>query len=93
MAQIFEENDSFAGLTVRQKLSRHHDGEREVYLASDAEGNNVVLTVFDLRSKRYTADRTEVSKRQPDFIEEVRFLKNSTKVRGIPSFINSGITS
>ncbi|MDE5877691.1 MAG: AAA family ATPase [Muribaculaceae bacterium] len=93
MAQIFEENDSFAGLTIRQKLSRHHDGEREVYLASDTEGNDVVLTVFDLRSKRYSAERSEASKRQPDFIEEVRFLKNNAKLKGVPSFIESGITS
>lgn len=93
MAQILEENDSFAGLTVRQKLSRHHDGEREVYLASDTEGNSVVLTVFDLRSKRYSADRTEISKRQPDFIQEVRFLRNTNKIKGVPSFLGSGITS
>ncbi len=93
MAQIFEENDSFAGLTVRQKLSRHHDGEREVYLASDTDGNDVVLTVFDLRSKRYTVDNKDTGKRQPDFIEEVRFLKNYASVKGLPSFISSGITS
>jgi len=64
----------FAGYMVVKKLSQHHDGEREVYCAYNTQnGKKFALTVFNLKCKRYEVDGI-ARKRQPDFIEEVRFL-------------------
>ncbi len=65
---------TFAGYMVVEKLSQHHDGEREVYRTYDTQsGKELALTVFNLKSKRYEVDGI-ARKCQPDFIEEVRFL-------------------
>ena len=59
---------------VAEKLSQHHNGEREVYCAYNTQsGKKFALTVFNLKCKRYEVDGI-ARKRQPDFIEEVRFL-------------------
>lgn len=86
----------FAGYTVVGKLSSHHDGEREVYEAKDSEGRKVALTVFDLKSPRYAVSHSP-RKRQPDFIEEVRFYKECAaaagyqNVTGFAKYLGSGI--
>lgn len=86
----------FAGYKVVDKLSRHHDGEREVYYALDSEGRNVVLTVFDIKCRRYATERS-ARKRQPDFIDEVRFYKECAAtegdkdVMGLPKYLGCGI--
>ena len=69
---MINNNTEFAGYKVVRKLSRHHDGEREVYLVTDSEGRNVALTVFNIKCWRYATDRS-ARKRHPDFMEEVRF--------------------
>ena len=67
-ASMIKNNTEFAGYKVVRKLSLHHDGEREVYMATDGESRNVALTVFDIKCRRYATDRS-ARKRQPDFIE------------------------
>lgn len=94
--QLLTNNTDFADYTVVRKLSRYHDGEREVYLATDAEGRNVALTVFNIKCWRYATDRS-ARKRHPDFIEEVRFYKacavaaGYTEVMGLPKYLGCGI--
>lgn len=95
-ASMINNNTEFAGYKVVRKLSRHHDGEREVYVATDEEGRNVTLTVFDIKCRRYATDRS-ARKRKPDFIEEVRFYKacaaaaGYADVLGLPKYLGSGI--
>ena len=93
---FINKNSEFAGYKVVRKLSRHHDGEREVYMATDGEGRNVALTVFDIKCRRYATDRS-ARKRQPDFIEEVRFYKACAaaagypEIMGLPKYLGCGI--
>lgn len=95
-ASMIKNNTEFAGYKVVRKLSRHHDCEREVYLATDGDGRNVALTVFDIKCRRYATDRS-TRKRQPDFIEEVRFYKacaaaaGYADVLGLPKYLGCGI--
>lgn len=95
-ASMINNNTEFAGYKVVRKLSLHHDGEREVYMATDGEGRKVALTVFDIKCRRYATDRS-ARKRQPDFIEEVRFYKacaaaaGYTEVMGLPKYLGCGI--
>lgn len=93
---LINKSTEFAGYMVVRKLSRHHDGEREVYIATDEEGRKVALTVFDIKCRRYATDRS-ARKRQPDFIEEVRFYKACAAaagymdVVGLPKYLGCGI--
>lgn len=93
---LINKSTEFAGYMVVRKLSRHHDGEREVYIATDEEGRKVALTVFDIKCRRYATDRS-ARKRQPDFIEEVRFYKacaaaaGYAEVMGLPKYLGCGI--
>lgn len=48
------ENTEFAGYRMDYRMSCHHDGEREVYLARDADGGMAVMTVFNLSAPRYS---------------------------------------
>ncbi len=95
-ASMINNNTEFVGYKVVRKLSQHHDGEREVYLATDAEGRNVALTVFNIKCWRYATDRS-ARKRHPDFIEEVRFYKECAAasgyqdVMGLPKYLGCGI--
>lgn len=96
-SSMINNNSEFAGYTVVGKLSHRHDGEREVYHAVDGEGLSVALTVFNITSGRYAADRS-TRKRQPDFIEEVRFYKEwaaagHNDVMGIPKYLGCGIAT
>lgn len=102
MTQLLENNSQFAGYTVVRKLSMRHDGVREVFLAkprSVIEGTNedseelyAVLTVFNLKSKRYAVDGSS-RKRVPDFIEEVAFLRSrGESSNGFARVVDCGIT-
>lgn len=63
MKQLLKINSQFAGRMVVRKLSARHDGVREAYLtkcpavvddvSEDAPENYGILTVFNLKSKRY----------------------------------------
>lgn len=95
-ASMINKNSEFAGYRIVGKLSRNHAGEREVYRAVDGEGHQVALTVFDIKCRRYETDRS-ARKRQPDFIEEVRFYKECAAaagyedVPGLPKYLGCGI--
>lgn len=75
--QLLQNNTQFVGYTMVRKLSMRHDGVHEVYLTKcqaavdgkieDAPGNYGILTVFNLKSKRYEVD-SMARKRVPDFI-------------------------
>lgn len=93
--QILHNNSEFAGYTIVDKLSHRHDREREVYRAIDREGRSVVLTVFNIKSRRYAVDRSK-RKFQPDFIEEVRFYKECAAaghkdIMGLPKYLGCSI--
>lgn len=96
MAQLLQNKELFAGCMVMDKICQHHTGEREVYRAVDGEGRQVALTVYDIKCRRYATDRS-ARKRQPDFIEEVRFYKECATaagyedVPGLPKYLGCGI--
>lgn len=93
MTQLLKINSRFAGRVVVRKLSTRHDGVREVYLTKWQEGVSEklgILTVFNLKSKRYEVDGA-ARKRVPDFIEEVKFLRNRQSDRYFPRVIDCGI--
>ena len=95
---ILKQKTEFAGYKVVGKLSSHHSGEREVYEALDSDGHKVALTVFDLKAPRYAVSHSS-RKRQPDFIEEVRFYKQCAaaagyqEVKGFVKYLGSGIST
>lgn len=78
--QLLQSNSVFADHMVVGKLSLHHDGEREVYMATDGESRNVALTVFDIKCRRYATDRS-ARKRQPDFLRRRGFIKHVSGYR------------
>lgn len=100
MKQLLKNKSQFAGYTVVRKLSTRHDGEREVYLVrsksiadreqDDALDSDSILTVFNLKTKRYEVDGT-ARKRVPDFIEEVNFLRNCNPRVGLQKVLDCGI--
>lgn len=100
MTQLIKINSQFAGRMVVRKLSTRHDGEREVYLTKstvvvdgeteDAPENLGILTIFNLKSKRYEVDGSS-RKRVPDFIEEVKFLRSRQSDKYFPRVIDCGI--
>lgn len=95
-SSMINNNSEFAGYKIVGKLSQHHEGVREVYQAVDSDGRSVALTVFNIKSSRYAADRS-TRKRQPDFIDEVRFYKECAEaaghkdVMGLPKYLGCGI--
>lgn len=95
-SSMINRNSEFACYKIFGKLSQYHDGVREVYQAVDSDGRSVVLTVFNIKSRRYAADRS-TRKRQPDFIDEVRFYKECAAatghkdVMGLPKYLGCGI--
>ena len=89
---LLTRNDFFNDYVVGEKLSTHHDGEREVYEATDSKGKKVVLTVFNVKSRRYAVNGC-ARRRQPDFIDEVRYLKNLSGCGAVSDVIDSGMTS
>lgn len=100
MTQLIQDNSHFAGRMVVRKLSTRHDGEREVYLTKcqdvvdgltvDVPDNYGILTVFNLKSKRYEVGGSS-RKRVPDFIEEVKFLRSRQSEMCFPKVIDCGI--
>ena len=100
MKQLLKINSQFAGRKLVRKLSTRHDGEREVYLTKslaivdgeteDASERYGILTVFNLKSKRYEVDGS-LRKRVPDFIEEVKFLRSRQSDKYFPKVIDCGI--
>lgn len=98
--QLIQNNSQFAGRMVVRKLSTRHDGEREVYLTKskavvdsmrkDMPEELGILTVFNLKSKRYVVDGSS-RKRVPDFIEEVKFLRSRQSDKHFPKVIDCGI--
>lgn len=94
--QLIKNDTKFGDYEIATLMSHHHVGEREVYQAVDCDGRSVALTVFNIRSRRYTADRN-TRKRQPDFIDEVRFYKECAAaaghkdVIGLPKYLGYGI--
>ncbi len=97
---LIRNNSQFVGRMVVRKLSARHDGVREVYLTkcpAVVEGeteyapeNYGILTVFNLKSKRYEVDGAS-RKRVPDFIEEVKFLRSRQSDKHFPKVIDCGI--
>lgn len=89
---LLKKDSKFGNYVIERKLSRHHDGVREVYLAREENGGMMVLTVFNLKAEAYAQSSAPHAK-QPDFIEEVRFLKATGDMEGIPRLLQSGISS
>lgn len=83
-------NSEFAGYSIFSKMSCSHDGEREVYLASDEERRAVALTLFDIRCERYSAPNAE-EVADPDYIEEVCFMKKHQELKGVARYLASGV--
>ncbi len=83
--QLLQNNSQFADQMVVRKLSTRHDGKREAYLTKcqvavdgkivDAPENHGILTVFNLKSKRY----------------EVKFLRSRQSEMCSPKIIDGGI--
>ncbi len=88
--QILSEATQFAGFTIVRKLSKNHNGEREVYLVKDGSYRDTVLTVFDIASDRYSSKETNGCEVQ-DFVEEVRFFVENENLDGVPKMLDCGI--
>lgn len=71
-------------------MSGRHDGEREVYLASDGEGGSVVLTLFDIQAERYSAENSAEAA-DADLIAEVSFMKAHRELEGAARYLDSGV--
>lgn len=82
--------DRFGEFLIKEKLSAHHDGEREVYLAEKGDSEQVVLTVFSLDSTRYGENYCE-GMDEPCYIEELWFLKEHAGLEGVPTFLDWGL--
>lgn len=89
MGGILEKGDRFGEFLVREKLSTHHDGEREVYLAGKEGEERVVLTVFSLECPRYGENYSE-DITEPYFIEELWFLTEHPGLQGVPTLLDWG---
>lgn len=95
---FIQSDTEFAGYKVVDKLSKHHDGVREVYEALNDEGTKVVLTVFDVESQFYSNDANQHTLPE-DSIEEIRFYKAHSSIcrslyaKGIAEYCDSGIYS
>lgn len=89
MDSMLQKNYQFAGYEVVRRLSTHHDGEREVYLAKDSYSKDVVLIVYNLKCACYHTENVSC-KRVPDFIDEVRIC-SELKNKCFPKIINRGI--
>jgi len=71
---ILQKNSRFAGYSVVERLSKHHEGVREVYRVLNLQsGDEEVMSVFNLKDTRSAVGGVS-RKRIPDFIDEVRFL-------------------
>lgn len=89
---LLTKNEFFNDYVVGDKLSIHHDGEREVYEAVDPQGKKVVLTLFDVKSQRYAVKGCS-RRRQPDFIYEVGCLQKLSEFDAVPDILDSGVTT
>lgn len=88
--RILSDGTSLGGYTIQRKLSKHHNGVREVYLAKDNQYKDTALTVFDIDDPRYASIEAE-GRDAGEYIEEVRFFKENQDLEGIPCFLDSGI--
>lgn len=86
---LLKQNAVFAGYTVVRKMSVNHDGEREVYLATDSKGMDAVLTVYNLQSGRYQCSNIG-DMHTPDFIEEINICYGR-KHSCFPEIVGRGI--
>lgn len=90
---ILKGNDTFAGYTILERISSHHEGIREVYHVKDGEtGEDAVMTVFNLSEGRYSSEEAN-GKSVPDVIDEVRFFKENPNLDCTPKFLECGIDS
>lgn len=90
MMNLLKDQTMFAGYKVVGKMSRHHDGEREVYHVVDENDNDIVLTVYVLTSERY-ANNELTRKRTAISIDEIRFMKENGDMKGVADYIDSGV--
>lgn len=79
----------FSEFLIKEKLSTHHNGEREVYLAEKDSSKPIVLTVFSLDSPRYAGNYSD-DMTDPDFIEEIWFLREHQGLEGLPPLLDWG---
>lgn len=93
---ILKIGEEFEGLRVERKLSQHHDGEREVYLVTDPEGQKLVLTLYDMDSdlaRDQAINRTDVDGNiKETYISEIMSLKEFNVAPGICAVIQTGDT-
>ena len=70
-------------------MSTYHDGDREVYHAVDAGGQEVALIVYNLDCNLYYCEKVS-RKRVPDFIEEIN-VSERLKNEAFPKVLGKGI--
>lgn len=87
---LLKPNTVFLNYGIVEKLSTHHEGTREVYSAVDTDGRDIVLVIYNAKSKRFAAVKDE-DKTQPDFIDEIRFYKSCADLDNIPEYVDSGM--
>lgn len=91
MTQMLKAGEGPGNYKAIMKISAHHDGVREVYLAEDSAGRKVALTVFNTDSKRYApSDPSELEGEYPDFIDEIRFMMKNSGMDNLPELIDRG---
>lgn len=87
---LLKPNSVFLNYAVVEKLSTHHEGTREVYSAVDIYGRDIVLVIYNAKSKRLAA-MNDGENTQPDFIDEIGFYKSCKDLDSIPEYVDSGV--
>ncbi len=85
---ILKQHTIFVGYNLIRKISNHHDGEREIYLVEDSEGDKVALVVYDLSRDLDCKEAKE--KLEANFNEEIKIC-SSLKNICFPKIIGFGI--
>ena len=93
MTRLLKNESRFGDYEIVTRMSPHHEGEREVYLAENYKNRKmVVMTVFNLGCQRYKSDSVG-RKKVPDFIDEVAFLRSCNDLSvGFAKVVDCGIT-
>ena len=91
MTQMIQAGEGPGTYRAIMKISTHHDGVREVYMAEDPAGKKVVLTVFNTDSKRYVpSDPSNQKVEYPESIDEIRFMMENSGMENLPELIDRG---
>ena len=86
MERIIKMHDKLGSFVIGEMINHQHIREREVYFATDDNGRQVMLIVFNLQTKRYSSNITD-NNQISDYIEEGVFLRKTKILMEFRSFL------